>query len=325
MNPFFLELARYPKAELLHKLFWEIPPFLDVQEMRRLVPEALEKRSARYDSIPLRARDGREVMVEIIATSYRVKEKSFIQLNIRDITKKWHDEEELRRSNLDLQQFAFATSHDLQEPLRTITSYLELLKRENEGKLGPKANQHMGFITGAADRMRQLVLDLQGLAQVARAEISLKEMSVEGALSTALLNLQLAVKSSGARITFDPLPSIYVNGTQLVQLLQNLIGNSIKYHSQEAPRIHLSARAAGPEWVFSVRDNGIGIDMQYADHIFTVFKRLHGREYPGSGVGLAICKRIVERHGGRIWVESEPGKGSTFYFTLPKEAKQAHG
>jgi light-regulated signal transduction histidine kinase (bacteriophytochrome) len=132
------------------------------------------------------------------------------------------------------------------------------------------------------------------------------------------LNLQLALRSSDARITFDHLPIIEVDQTQFVQLLQNLITNSIKYRGAEPPRIHLSAREAGPEWVFSLKDNGIGIDRRYADHIFAVFKRLHGREYPGTGIGLAICKRIVERHNGRIWVESEPGKGSTFYFTVPK-------
>jgi len=138
-----------------------------------------------------------------------------------------------------------------------------------------------------------------------------------------LLNLQLAIESSHDRITFDHLPVVFVDESHLVRLLQNLISNSIKYRGKEDPRIHLSVHEAGPEWVFSIKDNGIGIDMRFADHIFTVFKRLHGREYPGTGIGLAVCKRIVERHGGRIWVESEPGKGSTFYFTLPQKVKQS--
>jgi light-regulated signal transduction histidine kinase (bacteriophytochrome) len=163
-----------------------------------------------------------------------------------------------------------------------------------------------------------MVLDLLGFSQIVRTEGTVVPVSVEGVLSTALLNLQLAINSSGAIVSFDPLPVVLVDHTHLIQLLQNLIGNAIKYRSNEAPHIHLSARESGPEWVISVQDNGIGLNPKYADHIFTVFKRLHGKEYPGTGIGLAICKRIVERYGGRIWVESQPGKGSTFYFTLPR-------
>jgi two-component system CheB/CheR fusion protein len=322
VNPFFLELFRYPKAELLNRPFWEIPPFLDVEEMRRLVPETLEKGTMRYDSVPLRARDQRETAVEIVASGYQVKKQSLIQVNIRDVTQKRRSEEDLRRSNLDLQQFAFAASHDLQEPLRTITSFLELFQRQNEGRLGSQADEQIGFIISAADRMKQLVLDLMGFSQVARSEMNFNDISVEGVLSTVLLNLQMAIQSSGARITFDHLPVVYADEIQLHRLLQNLISNAIKYRNEEAPRIHLSVREAGPEWIFSVQDNGIGMDMKYADHVFTVFKRLHGREYPGTGIGLAICKRIVERHGGRIWVESQPDAGATFYFTLPRRMKR---
>jgi two-component system CheB/CheR fusion protein len=322
VNPFFLELCRYPKADLLNRPFREIPPFLDVEEMRRLVAETIEKGTMHYDSVPMRARDRREAAVEIVANGYQVKERSLIQVNIRDVTEKRRSEEDLRRSNLDLQQFAFAASHDLQEPLRTITSFLELFQRQNQGKLGPQADEHIGFIIGAADRMKQLVLDLMGFSQVARSEMNFSEVSVEAVLSTVLLNLQMAIQSSHARITFDHLPVVYADEIQLHRLLQNLISNAIKYRKEEAPRIHLSVREAGPEWVFSVQDNGIGMEMKYADHIFTVFKRLHGREYPGTGIGLAICKRIVERHGGRIWVESRPNVGATFYFTLPRRMKR---
>jgi PAS domain S-box-containing protein len=322
VNPCFLELFRYPKAELLNRPFWEIPPFLDVEEMRRLLPETLENGIMRYDSVPLRARDQRETAVEIVASGYQVKKQSLIQVNIRDVTEKRRSEEDLRRSNLDLQQFAFAASHDLQEPLRTITSFLELFQRQNEGRLGPQADEQIGFIISAADRMKQLVLDLMGFSQVARSEMNFNDISVEGVLSTVLLNLQMAIQSSGARITFDHLPVVYADEIQLHRLLQNLISNAIKYRKEEAPRIHLSVREAGPEWIFSVQDNGIGMDMKYADHVFTVFKRLHGREYPGTGIGLAICKRIVERHGGRIWVESQPNAGATFYFTLPRRMKR---
>lgn len=320
-NPCLLELSRYPKAEFLGRLFSELPLFLDSEEMRRLLPETIEKGFTRYDSVPLRARDGREAVVDIVANGYRVKERSLIQVNIRDVTERRRSEEALRQSNLDLQQFAFAASHDLQEPLRTITSFLELFQRENEGKLGAKSDEQIQHITTAAVRMRQLVLDLLGYSQAARADMNVTEIHLEAVLSTVIMNLQLAIQSSQANITFDSLPVVFADEAQMLRLLQNLVGNSIKYHSAEPPRIHLSARQAGPEWIFSVKDNGIGIDPKYADHIFTVFKRLHGREYPGTGIGLAVCKRIMERHGGRIWVESKPGEGATFFFTLP-ERKQ---
>ncbi len=325
VNPFFLEISRYPLADLLNKPFRDIPPFLDREEMDRLVPDTIEKGTARYDSVPMRGRDGRELIVEIVANRYTVREKSFIQVNLRDVTERRHDEQRLRRANLDLQQFAFAASHDLQEPLRTITSYLELLKRDFKDRLGPDAEPHMGFILSAADRMRHLLLDLLGYSQVVRADLKLAPVDVAAVLSSALLNLQLAIQSSDARITFDPLPTVYMDETQFLQLLQNLIGNAIKYRSADPPRIHISAREAGPEWVFSVRDNGLGIDMQYADQIFSVFKRLHGHDYPGTGVGLAICKKIVERRGGRIWVESVPNSGSTFHFTVPKARQKGIG
>jgi light-regulated signal transduction histidine kinase (bacteriophytochrome) len=160
-----------------------------------------------------------------------------------------------------------------------------------------------------------MVLDLLSYAQTARAEIAIVPVNVEGVLATAIGNLQLAIQNVHGRITFDPLPTVLMDPTQLLQLLQNLIANALKYHGSEPPHIHLSARRAGDEWTISIGDNGIGIDPRFHEHIFTVFKRLHGREYPGTGIGLATCKRIVERNGGRIWVESEQGKGSTFLFT----------
>jgi two-component system CheB/CheR fusion protein len=321
VNPYFLQLSGCSKAELVGKPFRDIEPFLNVEAMRQLVPDTVESRTARYDSVPLKTRGTRTVIVEILSNIYTVKDRPLIQINLRDVTDKRQYEENLRRSNLDLQQFAFAASHDLQEPLRTITSFLDLFRRKNEGKLGAESDEFIRLISNAADHMRQLVLDLLGFSQVARADINPAQVNVEVALSTALMNLQLAIESSHARITFDHLPSVFVDETQMVRLLQNLIGNSIKYRSHAPPLIHLAANENETESVFSVTDNGIGIDMRYAEHIFAVFKRLHGRDYPGTGIGLAVCRRIVERHGGRIWVESEPGKGSTFYFTLPRMAK----
>jgi two-component system CheB/CheR fusion protein len=318
MNPYFNELTRYQRGQVVGKRFWDLDVFHKSEEAARLIPETRRERNARYDSVRVRARDGAELILEIISNPYRVRDSEFIQVNIRDVTERRRMEERLRRSNLDLQQFAFAASHDLQEPLRTVTSFSQLLKQQHAGKLGAEADKHLDFIVSAADRMSHMVLDLLGYSQIVRAETSFSPVSAEAALASAILNLQMAIKNSDARVTFDHLPTVVMDQTQLMQLLQNLISNGIKYRSAEPPRIHLSARETASEWVFSVADNGLGIEPKYAEHIFTVFKRLHGREYPGTGIGLALCKRIIERHGGRIWVESELGKGSTFYFSVPK-------
>jgi light-regulated signal transduction histidine kinase (bacteriophytochrome) len=280
------------------------------------VPESAGKEVSRWDSVRMEAKDGRQVIVEMVANRYPVKDKVLIQVNIRDVTQRRQAEEDLRKSNLDLQQFAFAASHDLQEPLRTVINQVQLLQREYRGKLGPEADEMIGFITSATDRMRQMVLDLLSYAQTARTPIAIVPVRVDTVLASALLNLQLVIQNVDARITFDPLPTILMDQTQLLHLLQNLIGNALKYRGEDPPLIHLSAHQSGGEWIFSVQDNGIGIDPQFHDHIFIVFKRLHGPEYPGTGIGLATCRRILERHGGRIWVESEPGKGSTFFFSV---------
>jgi PAS domain S-box-containing protein len=317
INPFFLELTRYSRQEILGQAFWEIAPFRKAEEGRRLVAETTEQGVAQYDAVGLQAHDGRQLVVALISNLYRLKDQSFIQVNVRDVTQRRQAEDDLRRSNLDLQQFAFAASHDLQEPLRTVINQVELFQKEYRGKLGPDADEIIQFITAATDRMRQMVLDLLNYAQIARAAIIISATSMEAVLATALSNLQLAIANANARITFDPLPTIWMDHTQAVQLLQNLIGNALKYRSAEPPRIHLSGRQVGNEWIVSVKDNGLGIEPRFHQHIFTVFKRLHGREYPGTGIGLATCNRIVERHGGRIWVESEVGQGSTFFFSVP--------
>ncbi|HEY4360015.1 MAG TPA: chemotaxis protein CheB [Bryobacteraceae bacterium] len=318
VNPYFLEMCRYPIGELRNKPFRDIAPFVDDERIRTLVEQTRKEGTSHFDSVRLRGKDGREALVEIVASRYQIKDQGFVQLNVRDVTDRRHSEDRLRQANIDLQQFAFAASHDLQEPLRTITNYLELLKREFHDNLSKDAETSLAFIFSATDRMRQLVLDLLGYSHVVRADLHITRVSPEAALSVALMNLQMAIQASDARITFDHLPVVEMDETQLVQLLQNLISNSIKYRGPEPPQIHISAREAGPDWAFSVRDNGIGIDMKYADQIFAVFKRLHGGALPGSGVGLAICKKILERRGGRIWVESESGHGSTFHFTIPK-------
>jgi PAS domain S-box-containing protein len=225
---------------------------------------------------------------------------------------------ELKRSNDDLQQFAYIAAHDLQEPLRMVASYTQLLAKRYKGRLDSDADEFIGYAVGGAHRMQLLIGDLLAYCRVGTNGKELCETSSEAALEQALLNLQGVIQESSGVVTHDALPSVVADDAQLVQLFQNIVGNAIKYRSAELPRVHVSAKKNnGNEWIFSIRDNGLGIDPQYFDKIFVMFQRLHGREeFSGTGIGLAVCKRITERHGGRIWIESKPGKGSTFYFAL---------
>jgi PAS domain S-box-containing protein len=232
--------------------------------------------------------------------------------------------DELARSNAELQQFAYVASHDLQEPLRMIASYTQLLEKRYADKLDQDAREFMGFIVDGATRMKQLIEDLLAYSRVGTRGKELRPLQSQAALDKALINLRAAIEASGAAITHGALPEVNADDVQLAQLLQNLIGNAIKFRKkEEPPRIHVGAEDAGGEWRFSVSDNGIGIEPQYYERIFMLFQRLHTRdEYPGTGIGLAICKKVVDRHRGRIWVESQAGKGSTFHFTLPKIQKE---
>ena len=243
----------------------------------------------------------------------------------RDITERKRAEEKLKltladlaRSNKDLEQFAYVASHDLQEPLRMVSSYTQLLARRYRGQLDSTAEKYIAYAVDGANRMQRLIEDLLAYSRVGARARGFEPVDSAAALDQALANLKATIEQSGAVVTHDPLPRVVHDKLLLAQLFQNLIGNAIKFHVEAPPRIHVSARQKGEEWVLAVRDNGIGIDPQYAERIFTIFQRLHtNEEYPGTGIGLAICKKIVERGGGRIWVESQPGKGSTFYFTVP--------
>ena len=227
---------------------------------------------------------------------------------------------ELGRSNADLQQFAYVASHDLQEPLRMVSSYTQLIARRYKGKLDADADEFIAFAVDGANRMQRLILDLLAYSRVNTAGRQFEPTAMETVLTAALNNLTNAVKESQAIITHDPLPAVMGDDKQLAQLFQNLLSNAVKFGGAQPPRIHISAKQTDGEWLCSVRDHGIGLDPQYADRIFVIFQRLHTREeYPGTGIGLAICKKIVERHGGRIWVESQLGKGTTFYFTMRDE------
>jgi PAS domain S-box-containing protein len=226
--------------------------------------------------------------------------------------------EDLARSNADLEQFAYVASHDLQEPLRMVSSYVQLLAKRYRGKLDKDADEFIGYAVEGATRMQRLINDLLTYSRVGRRGKELVPTSVDHVVDLAVDNLRAAITESQAEITRDPLPEVLGDERQLMQLFQNLIGNAVKFRGPEAPRVHIACRREPTEFVFAVTDNGIGIDPQYFDRIFVIFQRLNAREdYPGTGIGLALCKKIVERHGGRIWVESAAGRGASIQFTIP--------
>jgi len=241
-----------------------------------------------------------------------------------DITERKRAEEELQRSNAELQQFAYVASHDLQEPLRMVSSYTQLLAECYQGQLDAQADKFIAFATEGATRMQQLLEDLLDYSRVSRRPQPFEPINCTTILKDVLTDLAVTMQESSAVVTADSLPTVLGDRTQLRQLLQNLISNAIKFRREEPPLVHISAEPQEDFWLFTVRDNGIGIDPQFAERIFVLFQRLHSRqEYPGTGIGLAICKKIVERHAGRIWVESHLGEGSTFYFTLPRQPQLA--
>nr|WP_237179775.1 PAS domain S-box protein [Paraburkholderia sacchari] len=271
-------------------------------------------------------RDGSEFPVEIGLNPIETDEGMFVLAAVVDITERRRAEDalqertdELARSNRDLEQFAYVASHDLQEPLRAVAGPLQLLQRRYEGQLDARADEYIGHAVEGAARMQALIEDLLTYSRVGRAENVFQPTECEAALDYALKNLSTAIEEAGAQVHRGPLPTVRAIAPQLSLLFQNLVGNAIKFRRKEGPvEIRVGAEPRGGVWQFRVKDYGIGIDAQYFERIFLIFQRLHTRrDYPGTGIGLALCKRIVERHGGRIWVESEPGKGTTFFFTLP--------
>ena len=277
-----------------------------------------------------RRKNGSEFPIEIMLSPLESAEGILVTAAVRDITTRKRAEahllqkvEELNRSNEELEQFAYIASHDLQEPLRMVASYTQLLSRRYKGKLDSDADEFISFAVDGASRMQRLIKDLLAYSRVGTKAKDLPDTSSEEALQQALINLRSAVTESGAIVTHDPLPIVVADEMQLIQLFQNLVGNAIKYQGPGVPRVHISATMNGQKkWIFSVEDNGLGIDAQYFEKIFGMFQRLHKREeFEGTGVGLAICKKIVERHGGGISVESRVGHGSTFSFVLGESEK----
>lgn len=254
------------------------------------------------------------------ADSYLVEpvEPSVLLATVRSLLRARQAEEALRRSNDELKHFAYMVSHELNEPLRMITSYTQLLAHRYGGKLDKDADEYINYTTAGTARMKDFLGDLLTYSQAVNATHDFRPCSCETVLWAALANLHLSIEENSATITHDPLPTVLGNELQLTHLFQNLIGNAIKYRRDVPPEIHIQVEDNEHEWRFTVKDNGIGIEAQYIDQIFGIFKRLHNRSVPGTGIGLALCKRIVESHGGDLWVESEPGVGSSFFFTLPK-------
>jgi len=304
------------------------PDDRDVTDAERMRIRRGEVDAARFEKRYVRGDDGAviwcEIAIALVRDVFGVPQYEVAIFD--DITERKQQEaalraahQELQRSNQELEQFAYVASHDLQEPLRMVASYTQLLERRYESRLDTTAREFMAYIVDGATRMKQLIEDLLAYSRVGTKGAEFKPAPVEAALRRALYNLRASIEEAGAVVTHDTLPTLPADEGQLAQLLQNLIGNALKFRSASVARIHVGALEKETDWQFEVRDNGIGIEPQYYERIFMVFQRLHNKgEYPGTGIGLAICKKVVERHGGRIWVESKPGEGSSFFFTLPK-------
>ncbi|MBT5048707.1 MAG: PAS domain S-box protein [Rhodospirillaceae bacterium] len=270
-----------------------------------------------------RKQDGTVFPLELSVSEISIEGRRLYSGIVRDITERKRAEDEILRSNIELERFAYIASHDLQEPLRMVSTFTDLLREDYSDKLDDQARQYMSFTTDASKRMRALVLDLLEYSRVGAEESGFSEFDGEAQLEAVLENLKEAVDETGAEITIDAMPTIFANPVRFSRLMQNLIGNGIKYRAPDrTTQIHVSAEERENDWLFAVRDNGIGIRQEYFEQIFVIFKRLHNKnEYTGTGIGLAICKKIVANFGGRLWVESDVGKGSVFYFTVPKQRK----
>ncbi len=318
-------LLGYSPEEFVGRKLWEIGPFKSIEASKTVFAELQLKDSVRYESLSLERKDGRRVEAEFISNAYVAANRRLIQCNIRDITERRHLEKmaeekiaELARSNAELAQFGYVASHDLQEPLRAVASCVQLLQKRYGGKLDARADEFIAHSVAGIKRMETLINDLLAYSRIASQAQPLVQTNVATVLTNVLANLAVAISESGAVVTHDAMPVVEADPTQLAQVFQNLIGNAIKFRGTIAPVIHVSAELRDGELTLSVTDNGIGIEPQYYERIFQVFQRLHTRkEYQGTGIGLAVCKKIVERHRGRIWIESQPGQGSSFRFTLP--------
>ena len=330
-------LLGYSSQELVGKSVSEIlPEILDesgAEIHQRMFSYTRGRSAGSVTETTAKRKDGVDFPAEIKLSPVGREGETHTVAVIRDVTDRKRAEAvlaaqavELERSNAELEQFAYVSSHDLQEPLRMVASYIQLLQRRYEGKLDSDADEFIGYAVDGTVRMQRLVNDLLELSRVGTHGQEFKPTECSKAFDDAVSNLEVAIEESRAEVSHDPLPTLVADESQLMRLMQNLIGNAIKYRGDRDVKVHVGAERNGGDWILSVRDNGIGIDPRYFDQIFGIFKRLHGRgEFSGTGIGLAVCKKIVERHGGQIWVESEPGAYSKFSFSIPSDSNGSPG
>lgn len=306
LDPFDDSVALAISVCMLAGVLWIPPLFFTIQRAAATLAQAKEDMEIKVAEHTAALRDAN------ILLSVELDERRRAEIKMAQYAG------DLKRSNAELEQFAYVASHDLQEPLRMVASFTQLLGKRYRGKLDQDADEFIGFAVDGANRMQVLINDLLTFSRVGTRGKPLAPTDCEAVLSHALANLHAALKETKAEVTHDPLPTVMADEVQLGQLLQNLLANALKFRGRDPLRVHIAARRQGDEWIFSVQDNGIGIAPEHQERIFTIFQRLHRREeFPGTGLGLALCKKIAERHGGRIWVESAPGRGSTFYFSIP--------
>jgi PAS domain S-box-containing protein len=332
VNDALYSLSGFTPEEVAGRTARELSLWADEEDRKRLMAKLLSGQRVTGEEIQFRRKDGQIVTGIFSADVFLLRDQECILSSITDITdrKRLEDALKLRtdnlaRSNAELERFAYVASHDLQEPLRMVASFTQLLARRYAGKLDAKADEYIGYAVDGAKRMQQLIADLLALSRVGTRGGEFRDAPLEDVISDVLLNLGPAIQDSGAAVTHNPLPTVVADRGQMAQLLQNLIGNAVKFRDAQPPRVHISAVEAEAGWTISMSDNGIGIAPEHAERVFQIFQRLHTRDqYPGTGIGLAVCRKIAERHGGKIWLDSTPGAGTTFHFTLPTRAPGTH-